>query len=93
MPTLHTINKAAIDHPANADCLRTLVKGDALVLIEDAVYLSQKKIITRKAVSVFALQHDLATRGLSPAKSSLGIINDGDFVELCTQYEKVVSWF
>ena len=93
MPILHTLNKASLDHTSSKDCFRTLEKLDALVLIEDGVYLTQRNKIIKKSINIFALQHDLHLRGLSPMQNNIQIINDAEFVELCTQYEKIVSWF
>lgn len=93
MRTLHTLNKASLDNSASMDCFRSLSDGDGLVLIQDAVYLTQLKKLSSKKVDVYAMQHDLHTRGLSPLEGHTRIINDNDFVELCTQYDKVVSWF
>jgi len=93
MATLHTLNKASLDQTASKDCFRALEKGDALVLIEDGVYLTQRNKIVKKSISIFALQHDLHLRGLSPMQNRVQIIDDAGFVELCTQYDKVVSWF
>ena len=93
MPTLHTLNKASLDHTASKDCFRALEKGDALVLIEDGVYLTQRNRIVKKSVAIFALQHDLHLRGLSPMQGRIQIIDDAAFVELCTQYDKIISWF
>lgn len=93
MPTLHTLNKASLDHTSSKDCFRALEKSDALVLIEDGVYLTQRNKITKNSTSIFALQHDLHLRGLSPMQNRIRIINDAEFVELCSQYDKIVSWF
>jgi len=65
MPTLHTLNKASLEHPASRDCFRSLEKGDVLILIEDGVYLTQRNKIVKKSIALFALQHDLHLRGLS----------------------------
>jgi sulfur relay protein TusB/DsrH len=93
MSTLHILNKASLEHPASRDCLRCLGKQDALLLIEDGVYLTQRYTITHKSARVMALQHDLHQRGLSPLQNHIEIIDDGGFVEMCATYDRVVSWF
>jgi len=93
MPTLHTLNKASLDHIASKDCFRALEMGDALVLIEDGVYLTQRNKIAKKSVFIFVLQHDLHLRGLSPMQGRIQIIDDVEFVQLCAQYDKIISWF
>lgn len=93
MATLHVLNKASLEHPATRDCLRCLTKKDALLLIEDGVYLTQRYTVAHKSAKVFALQHDLHLRGLSPQHSHIEIVDDAGFVALSTQYDNVVSWF
>lgn len=93
MRTLHTLNKASLNHSASHDCFRSLTNGDGLVLIEDAVYLTQQKLLTDQKIDIYAIQHDLHTRGLSPLEGHTRIINDSDYVELCANYDKIVSWF
>jgi len=93
MATLHILSKPTREHPASRDCLRLLAKGDALLLIEDGVYLTQRNRLAKKSVDIFSLQHDLHLRGLSPLQNHIKIINDDEFVELCTQYDKIISWF
>jgi sulfur relay protein TusB/DsrH len=94
MGALHILNKGIISHPAIQDCLCAFdKKEDALLLIEDGVYLSQSDLLQHQADQLFCLQHDLHLRGLSPASRQIKIIDDAEFVSLCTKYEKIVSWF
>jgi sulfur relay protein TusB/DsrH len=93
MAILHLLNKPVLTHDASIDCFRAMDKGDGLVLIEDAVYLTQHRPVTKKNITVYALQHDLHLRGLSPLQNRIRIIDDAEFVELCTQYDKTLSWF
>jgi len=93
MPTLHILNKASPEHDASIDCLRSLQDGDGLLLIEDGVYLTQHNSLAKRSVAIHALQHDLHMRGLSPKQSRITIVDDAGFVELCTRYDKTVSWF
>ena len=93
MAILHLLNKPVLTHDASVDCFRSINKGDGLVLIEDGVYLTQRSAVARKNIAIYALQHDLHVRGLSPLQSHIRIIDDAEFVELCTQYDKTISWF
>ena len=93
MATLHILNKASLEHPATRDCLRCLAKKDALLLIEDGVYLTQRYTIAHKSAKVYALQHDLHQRVLSHQHSHNEIVDDAGFVALGIQYDNVVSWF
>ena len=94
MAILHILNKGSIKHPTVQDCLNAMdKKQDALLLIEDGVVLSEKSHFEHCGHPVFALQHDLHLRGLSPSHNKIEIVDDAGFVELCTKYDKTVSWF
>lgn len=93
MTTLHILNKSSLKHDATIDCLRSVDKGDAILLIEDGVYLSQRSHIAKRAISIYALQHDLHMRGLSPMQGRIQIVDDAGFVDLCGRFDKTISWF
>lgn len=101
MSSLHTWNKAEVHAEALALCLATLAPGDALLLLEDAVYLSGEAGITAlcvkmahpEAVTLYALAPDLAARGISARISPLvNVVEYPDFVALSLQHARVVSW-
>lgn len=77
--------------------LKAVSKGDACILIEDGVLAAtQSSSDTLKKISapVHVLEADLLARGLSGRVSKdLIIVNDDEFVQLCCEYSKTVSWF
>jgi len=101
MSSLHIWNKADAHAEALTLCLATLAPGDALLLVEDAVYLSgEAGIATLRAamahpegITLHALAPDLAARGISARISPLvNVVEYPDFVALSLQHARVVSW-
>ncbi|WP_370280790.1 sulfurtransferase complex subunit TusB [Pontibacterium sp.] len=96
---LHTLNQP----PGNAQCLErclnALADGDALLLIEDGVLATLPAHASRfdaiaANVTLFALQADLDARGLNDLKGTrFTVVDDGGFVELACEQDKVVSWY
>jgi tRNA 2-thiouridine synthesizing protein B len=97
--TLHILNKN--DSTLWQTCLQSLQAGDALLLIEDGVYLamlnsaalqvlnSQAKALS----SLHVLAEDLALRGISARIAPVfSCIPYQAFVELCLQHNRVVNW-
>lgn len=92
---LHTVNK-------NKDCLHNCIEvlndGDAILLIEDGVYAatSVNKDVWENipaSVSLFALENDLLSRGVSEKLlSRFESISSTRFVDLSCTYDKVISW-
>lgn len=95
---LHTVNKAP-PHQALELCLRFATSRDIIVLLEDGVcngIADTVACIRLEAGSqrVLALHSDLLARGLDGKQSAaLELIDYPEFVELCTQCDKVQSWF
>jgi tRNA 2-thiouridine synthesizing protein B len=96
--TLHIINKT--DTTLWQTCLQSLQAGDALLLIEDGVYLAMAnnaalQVLNKHQISLtcYVLAEDLALRGISaritPVFSSIPY---QAFVELCLQHNRVVNW-
>lgn len=88
--TLHILNKAP-DHRRFGECLGMLGPDDAVVLTENGV-LGLTTASTRFPSGVYALNADLAARGLP--KEGLGAINIDypELVELSLNAERVISW-
>lgn len=96
--TLHTINKTPAESGAIKDCLSALSEGDALILIENAVYAAMPayaELFTRLPGSVqcYLLDADAQARGLQDLNPDFRVIDYDGFVELSCRYQKVVSWF
>ena len=83
---LHTINKVA----GLALCQHLIAAGDKVVLLEDGVYLGLQPL----AFSIYAIRLDVEARGLvGRPKEPVELIDYSDFVSLCTEADKVCSWF
>jgi sulfur relay protein TusB/DsrH len=96
MTTLFIINRAVRDELRA--CCALLREGDAMLFIEDGVYLLSaplegELVQTLDKYHCFALRDDLVARGIS-AKIPPQITLAGypDFVALTLQYARVVNW-
>lgn len=98
MATLHILSHSPFADSRLASCLRLLGTDDALLLSGDAVYALQPDTANLQAlqlmpasVALYALDEDLAARGLQPPER-VSAVDYPAFVELCTRYAKVNSW-
>ncbi len=95
MKILHTLNKPP-SHPALvAQLLHTCTPADAILLIEDGCYhaLAPEQLL-KATPQVYLLDDDARARGLADAGGdSLQRVNYAGFVALCTEYDKVLSWY
>lgn len=83
---VHTINKVS----ALGLCNNLIAEGDKVVLLEDGVYLGLQSL----PFLVFAIRLDVDARGLgSLLAAQTESIDYSDFVRLCTEADKVCSWF
>ena len=101
MPVLHIINKSPFEKNSLDSCLRLAKKGSAILLIEDAIYATQKNTsVTPKvdaAVSkhaVYALGPDLDARGIDKYTiiDGISLVDYDGFVQLATESSGVQSW-
>ena len=94
--TLHIINKSPSEKSLYADCFSALNNNDGLLFIESAVYACKDNDLTLPDIKVhlYILQTDLDARGLpSTLRSKFTSIDDNEFVKLCCEYKKTISWF
>lgn len=94
MSILHTVNSRA----ALGECRAALARDDRLLLIEDAVYCAAETQLLADAafagVTLFALQEDVAERGLAGRIPSLvSLVSMVEFVRLACATDKTISWF
>ena len=94
---LHIVNQSPLTSPALADCLHVVQPGDALLLIEDAVFAvldetHQQLVNLLPEVKVMLLSNDVLARGLKKKITTLPTINYVQFVELTEQYYPSLSW-
>jgi tRNA 2-thiouridine synthesizing protein B len=98
MMTLHTLNRAPSHAALLTDCLNACHRGDALLLLEDGVYCALNSLETPLQlpddVSCFALEADVAARGLSGRLlANVTLVDDAGFVQLCCDHARSISWF
>jgi len=99
MATLHMLSHSPFADSRLASCLRLLAADDALLLTGDAVYALQANTAQRQAlelmpvsIALFALEEDLAARGLTAVPERLQAIDYAGFVELCCRYDRTNAW-
>lgn len=96
---LHTINKSPYSHQCLADCLRVCSEDDVVLLIEDGVYAALAhsesiKSLLAKVSAVYALQADIAARGLSDRiATEIETVDYTGFVQLCADQPKILAWY
>jgi sulfur relay protein TusB/DsrH len=85
---LHTFNKARLV----AQNLRFVAPGDTLVLLEDGVYALLTDSSLAQRPGTYAMQADLAARGLTH-RTGCKIIDYRALVKLCVEADRVRNWF
>jgi tRNA 2-thiouridine synthesizing protein B len=96
MSCLHTINRSP-DSNLLESCIKVVNAGDAILFIEDGVYhcasLANLQTIV-ETVRVYGLREDMLARATLPKTAErVEAIDTNQFVELCCEHDKVVSWF
>ena len=97
---LHIVNKSHAQSTSLQSCLRLAQPGQALLLIEDAVYAatsggaaSAGMADALKTLKVYALQPDVDARGMN-GKLVAGVtpIDYAGFVDLVAEHRNNQSW-
>lgn len=95
--SLHIFNQPHTEQAVLNNMLAVISDGDAIILIENGVYLAQTssaQLFQYLAVKVYALSPDVTARGLnSRLDSSIELVDDQGFVKLCCEQPKTISWF
>lgn len=97
---LHTVNKSPFEHSALETCLRYAREGAAVLLIEDGVYAAARDTAVSKQVeealkkvSIYALEADLAVRGMrNRVIDGVRLVDYEGFVDLVVEHNAVQSW-
>ena len=98
---LHTVNKSPFERNTLQSCLRVAKSGNAVLLIEDAVYAAMSEgehaseITSRMDdLNFYVLGPDVSARGLDnkPLIEGLTVVDYGGFVDLVTEHDSVHSW-
>jgi tRNA 2-thiouridine synthesizing protein B len=95
---LHTLNK--MNPGLWRSCVQSLRAGDCVLIFEEAVYAALSEgpnndivMSVPTGVQLFALQEDLALRGISAKIHSEFLrISYQDFVALSLNHAQVVNW-
>ncbi|MCP4751163.1 MAG: sulfurtransferase complex subunit TusB [Proteobacteria bacterium] len=95
---LHTVNHSPFRSDSLGTCLRFLLPGDVLLLIEDGVYgaqdgtrFSQEIRTAMESNAVCVLEPDLRARGVSDLIDGVEKIDYDGFVGLVEEHQ-VVGW-
>ncbi|SDD12027.1 sulfurtransferase complex subunit TusB [Ruegeria marina] len=101
MSTLHTVNKSPFGNTALSSCLGHCLTGDAVLLIEDAVYgaldgsaMASEVKARMGEVALYVLEGDLKARGIDAGKLISGAqpVGYDGFVDLVTEHDRTQSW-
>ncbi len=101
MSILHTVNKSPFERSNLDSCLNHATKGDAILLIEDAVYAAMKAgtfaarmTDAAKQFKVCVLGPDLQARGVDPAGviDGVAVVDYAGFVDLAAESNAVNAW-
>jgi len=94
---LHIVNQSPFDKPCLLQCLQNYSEGDCIVFLENGVYgllpnhSASNDVIKRKC---YAIKADTEARGLKNSiDEKVELIDFGQFVHLCTEYNLVQSWY
>ena len=97
MSMLHLVNKSPYERNSLRTCVGYVKDGDAVLLIEDAVYGAVKggsAAAQLEGLDVSVLGPDLAARGIGEDKLADGVkvVDYAAFVDLVEAKDKVQSW-
>ena len=100
MSTLFTLSRSWHQTTGLFEQLAFAQKGDAILLIEDAVLAMQSPITLASFISkcanadvaVYALLDDLRLRGIDNKYCEINLIDYAGFVELVEEHSKQVAW-
>ena len=93
---LHKVARSPFDSTALQRCLRRISDQDAILLLQDAVYaaFSDNEVTEalRALPQVYLLKDDVDARGITNRLYNAKLVGYPEFVQLCAQYNKVISW-
>lgn len=98
---LHTVNRSPFSSNCLRSCLEIAAPDSGIILIEDGVYGALRGTEFTDQMSailsnhkVYALIPDLQARGIQGnVIDGIEAVDYSGFVTLCTQFDKVVSWY
>ena len=97
---LHIVNKSPLERNTLDSCLRVARPGNALLLIEDAIYaavkgnaVADKLRRAAQTLKIYVLAPDLEARGMKDsAVDGVTLVDYGGFVDLVAEHPAVQSW-
>lgn len=89
---LHLIQRSPFSSTTFRDCLNIIGTQDSLLFMQDGVYIQSHPTLNSITNPVYLLQDDLSARGLE-VNGKEKSISYQEFVQLCTEHEKVISWY
>ena len=89
---LHLIQRSPFASTALADCLKIIDKEDSILFMQDGVYALNHESLEIITNTYYCLQDDTIARGLKHDCAGK-FVSYQNFVSLCTQHKKVISWF
>jgi tRNA 2-thiouridine synthesizing protein B len=94
---LHTLS-CSPDHPAFRQCLASLGKEDALVLMGDGVYVAAPHShalasLVETGAAIFILRDDAEAAGLTTLPNGSSFASMADFVELTERHPRQMAWY
>jgi tRNA 2-thiouridine synthesizing protein B len=99
MAALHLVSRSPADSRSLEQCLARTGEGDAVLLLEDAVYAvawdSPALAEASRRVALRVLAPDLEARGLDASRLPEGVVpvDYRGFVALTVDYTPILSWF
>lgn len=93
MAALHLVNRSPTESRALEQCLARCGAGDAVLLMEEAVYAVSGGLLVPDGVALYVLQPDLEARGLTGAlPDGIVPVDYRGFVALTTRHQPILSW-
>ncbi len=95
MSTLHLINRSPFSTGVLHELAAAVSAGDHILLIEDGVYAAHGTMSWKfpEGVTLWALQEDCVSRGVTPSPDTANTLDMAGFVTLTASTSRTVSWF
>jgi tRNA 2-thiouridine synthesizing protein B len=97
---LHTVNKSPFENGSLQACLKHVLPGGAVILIEDGVYAAARETSVAaqmqdalKRMPIYALKPDIEARGMqNRVLEGVRLVDYAGFVDLAAEHDAVQSW-
>lgn len=95
MCVLHKFNQSPFSTLNFQNTLPLIKRNDKILFTEDAVLICQHSVfnaLQNEQYQVYFLEDDLTARGINPEDIPVVAISYAEFVQLCVESDKVISW-